>query len=227
MLKRIQQQPGFSDFSETLPLDFNPCRLANYGPVVIFVHSTVCHAVLITSAGVECIPLPQLNETVCEAQYTRFRGALQSKDAYAGPSAADSVDDMLTWLWTAAAQPIMAHLGFTKLAPGASSPRLWWVTSGWINLLPIHAAGDHRRARQTGECCTVMDLVISSYTPSVAVLHAARQTAEHMKSRTGAENASGRDIASLAGMEVTPDIKPDLPNAIRELTEVQKLLSTN
>ena len=51
---------------------------------------------------------------------------------------------------------------------GPGQPRVWWVATGSLALLPVHAAGHRDGSR------TLLDRVISSYTPTVRSLTAAR-----------------------------------------------------
>lgn len=60
----------------------------------------------------------------------------------------------------------MRHLGHTGRP--AEWPRLWWCPVGIMTFFPLHAAGNHA----TGD--TVMDRVISSYTPTIRALAHAR-----------------------------------------------------
>jgi intracellular sulfur oxidation DsrE/DsrF family protein len=50
-------------------------------------------------------------------------------------------------------------------------PRIWWCPTGPLAFLPLHAAGIYGSARQPGSCISVMDFVVSSYTPTVRSLH--------------------------------------------------------
>ncbi|MER7723089.1 CHAT domain-containing protein [Streptomyces sp. NPDC096323] len=51
---------------------------------------------------------------------------------------------------------------------GPGQPRVWWVPTGSLALLPVHAAGHRDGSR------TLLDRVISSYTPTVRSLNTAR-----------------------------------------------------
>ena len=101
----------------------------------------------------------------------------------------EDLENVLKWLWHSAAEPVLDRL---RLAgpehdedellsldhlyinrpenDGTELPRLWWVSCDWVNRLPIHAAGDHRKAAETGSPCSVMDRVVSSYCPTLRSL---------------------------------------------------------
>src|SRR5437016_4796016 len=71
---------------------------------------------------------------------------------------------LLKWLWTVAVGPILHELGFT--APPDQNevwPRVWWVRTGLLSVLPIHAAGYH----DLGPSNAAIDRVICSYSPTV------------------------------------------------------------
>jgi len=70
---------------------------------------------------------------------------------------------VLAWLRSAIGEPVLRHLGHPDPPPpGTPPPRVWWMPTGPLSLLPIHAAA--------------LDHVVSSYTPTVATLrlHRAR-----------------------------------------------------
>jgi len=95
----------------------------------------------------------------------------------------ERVDDMLLalqrWMWRTIAEPIMDELGFTDTPAGDPStwPRMWWCPTGPLTLLPLHTAG-HHVAAVDGESPprTVLDRVVSSYTPTLRALLEARRT---------------------------------------------------
>lgn len=62
-------------------------------------------------------------------------------------------------------------------------PRLWWVPTGPLTALPLHAAGPSRTTAGDG----VLDRVVSSYAPTVrSLLHARREMSSHGTRQTGA-----------------------------------------
>ena len=72
----------------------------------------------------------------------------------------------------------MDELGFADTPEGdpVAWPRLWWCPTGPLTLLPLHAAGHHAEA-VGGESPprTVLDRVVSSYTPTLRALLEARR----------------------------------------------------
>lgn len=93
-----------------------------------------------------------------------------------------AVDEMLVdlqaWMWDAIAQPVLEALGLEQMPPGSTTdwPRLWWCPTGPLTVLPLHTAGHHREST-VGDCPrTVIDRVVSSYTPTLRALLEARRS---------------------------------------------------
>ena len=83
------------------------------------------------------------------------------------------------WLWDVVAEPVLTALGRT--APPSEDepwPRIWWCPVGVMAHLPMHAAGHHEdvvgAAGPDHPRRTVLDRVVSSYTPTVRALAFAR-----------------------------------------------------
>jgi hypothetical protein len=108
-----------------------------------------------------------------------------------------TLEDMLAWLWDAVAGPVLDALGHRPVPSGGTPPRLWWVPTGLLTLLPLHAAG------RAGD--GVLDRVMSSYAPTVGTLAHARNAA----SATGPAQVT---VVALPG--------DDLPNAQRESRDI-------
>jgi hypothetical protein len=109
------------------------------------------------------------------------RGKRLLKADRAVEDAHERVDTMLcdlqVWMWQTIAEPVMDALGFTVTPNGDPEdwPRLWWCPTGPLTLLPLHTAGDHRVAVDRGPRPTVLDRVVSSYTPTLRALIEARR----------------------------------------------------
>jgi hypothetical protein len=92
--------------------------------------------------------------------------------------AQDKVDVMLTelqaWMWDTIAGPVLAELEYDGTPAGDVStwPRLWWCPTGALTVLPLHTAGYHADPVEARR--TVLDRVVSSYTPTLRALLDAR-----------------------------------------------------
>ncbi|KAK0731979.1 CHAT domain-containing protein [Lasiosphaeris hirsuta] len=203
-----------TDCTNTCPITKDEIRqAASRGPIVIINTSPLrCDAILIEYEGIRSVPLPNLRLDVIEARVGQFR-SLQSSRASAEASSrvAQEMFQILEWLWVTTAGPVLDHLGFRQEIRNTAWPRLWWMPTGALSQLPLHAAGLHR----TRPSDSVIDRAISSYTPSIkALLHT--QSLPANPDPTG-----GR--ALLVSMPKTPGCTP-LPKASEELTKVAKLL---
>lgn len=108
-----------------------------------------------------------------------------------------SIAPLLEWIWDAVAQPVLEALGFTEsIHDDGNWPRVWWIPTGILSNLPLHAARRHTEG--TGE--TVLDRVMSSYASSVKALVYARR--KHLSNSP----EPGSDRALLAAMRETPEL---------------------
>ena len=74
------------------------------------------------------------------------------------------------WLWDTLAEAVLDELGLRQVpAPGSPWSRIWWCPTGPLTLLPLHAAGYHNEVAG-GSKRTVVDRVVSSYTPTLRAL---------------------------------------------------------
>ena len=87
----------------------------------------------------------------------------------------------LFWLWTAIVEPLLPYLPSSDEYGAGGAPRVWWCPTGPLAYLPIHAAGHYaKNSRYPGEGGSwLMDLVTSSYTPTVRSLAELRRRVSH------------------------------------------------
>ena len=92
----------------------------------------------------------------------RKRLPRQGPDRAGGGGQKDLLE-VLAWLWDVVAAPVLEYLGYTApLDPDTGGRRVWWIPTGPLSALPVHAAGHHLAGTDT-----VLDRVVSSYTPTV------------------------------------------------------------
>lgn len=179
-LRDIRAQPGFGTFG--LPPTVRELAAeAVHGPVVTFtVTEHRCDALILTADRVTSLPLPGLTDDALARQVTAFHTALRGTtgrdlDPVAPAGSAQPVLlSVLEWLWDNVVGPVLDHLGLHR-TPAGRWPRVWWVPGGQLGLLPLHAAGHHRDP-DTPERRTVLDRVVSSYTPTIRSLRHARRS---------------------------------------------------
>jgi collagenase-like PrtC family protease len=186
LLQEIRADADFADFLRAPSAD----ALAGYtrgGPVVYVIAGRArCDALILTDTPdpVQAVPLTGLTDDAVFDQTNRLLNACNTASTRDLPSHTDpdalppgqqDVLDVLAWLWDTIAEPVLAQLGHA-VTPAADQPwpRLWWCPVGVLAFLPLHAAGHYAsqpgRPRQSGTSCTVPDLVVSSYTPTVRAL---------------------------------------------------------
>ncbi|MGN9909314.1 CHAT domain-containing protein [Phytohabitans sp. LJ34] len=146
-------------FAELLP------ATADETVVVVNVSRLRCDAVAVRCDGPLVVPLPELSPDGAIEQAERLLNAVAAAtDGAAGNTERlilESVlGEIMAWLWTAVAEPVLAALGATgSPEDGRPWPRIWWCPTGPLSVLPLHAAGLH--AARDGR--TVLDRAVSSY----------------------------------------------------------------
>ncbi len=208
VLAEIRGLPGFGSFG--LPPDLSDLLVeGGRGPVVVFntsVHR--CDALLITGEGVRAVPLSGMTLEALIENFRTFYDALHT------PDEAVVLPRVLSWLWDKAVDPVFAALGYDRGHDGVR--RLWWAPGGILGLLPLHAAGHHTDPRDDPDRRTVLDRVVSSYTPSVRALR-------HARTRT--TEKSLRNRALIVAMPTTPGAAGgSLPAAAAEAEVVRRLV---
>ncbi|KAM0803787.1 CHAT domain-containing protein [Usnea florida] len=227
LYKDIRQHGSLSSFGNEW--DENDLKkLAVSGPIVILnITELRSDAILISTTSLQSVPLPKASEERCREVYTQLKQLLNTLKGDNIPrdqwdTSDNSLHEVLLWLWTAIVSPILTSLGISvHERPESHKPQLWWVTSSWANLLPLHAAGDHRRAAATGNPCSVLDLTYSSYIPTIRALQEARK---RMQALTVHDAPDADDKALLVAMRTTPD-RRSLPQTKTEIDTVHSAIS--
>ncbi|CAG9998320.1 unnamed protein product [Clonostachys byssicola] len=195
LVEEIRQQRGFEGFL-LFPNESELKDAAAKGPIVIVnMGSTRSDAILITQDEITFVPLP----LVAWDQLNEFSTGGSKK-----------TEPFLQWCWDCIAEPVLNTLGF-KQPPSGKWPHVWWVLTGRLSNIPIHAAGHHSE----GGYNTVIDRVMSSYYTSVRALVYGR--------KRPAPTVPGP--ALLLAMEHTPGYQ-SLPFTSQEVDVVKKLLDS-
>ena len=178
----VRTLPGFADFQQ--PVEFAQLRrAASEGPVVIVNASRIrCDALIITLAGVQVVPLERVTWDEVLEHGDAYLHAIQRLSGYGDqdPDREEAIARLtaivttLRWLWDTIAEPVLATLGHEREPAYARWPRVWWSATGPLSMLPLHAAG-HDRPEPDGSWASVLDRVVSSYTPTLGALIRARE----------------------------------------------------
>ncbi|KAI9681366.1 MAG: hypothetical protein M1817_002649 [Caeruleum heppii] len=180
--KEIRLQPGFDRF-QLPPTAKQLMDLAEPGPIVCFnVTNYRSDAFLVTRDRIESINLPDLKESELKANVQRINGQDRlSKSSMLEKSQSNKeMRRILRWLWDVAVRPVLLKLELLTPAAASKLPRLWWVTSGYMGLVPLHAAGDYEKVNSK-ECAA--NYIVSSYIPTFKALVYAR--AREARARDG------------------------------------------
>ena len=235
LVEQVRRIPGHENFLRPPSIEAL-LPAAEDGPIVVAnISEWRCDLLLVRPTGAQSVSL-ELSAEQLSAEVATVLSSLQALDsavathieahkrarehdsvraradlqrATSGMRAAQTKADStllasLEWLWSAIAEPALDALGLT--GPGsADAPRtrMWWCPTGPLTLLPLHAAGHH-----DGSGRSVLDRVVSSYTPTVRAL------AEAKRRRT---NPPPHRFLIVGDAD-------DLPGAAREIEELLHLL---
>ncbi|MGZ2357212.1 CHAT domain-containing protein [Streptomyces sp. 372A] len=214
-LRRIRALDGFAGFALP-PSGEELLSAADLGPVVSLNVAYRGDALLLTAEGNTALELPGVTvETVID-QVNAFHVALrEAGDPHRDRVAAQhALTQVLKWLWDNITGPVLDALGHHgPPADGAPWPRVWWAPGGYLSLLPLHAAGHHDDPAEGRR--TVMDRVVSSYTPTISALRDAR--------RRQSMSAATASSALIVAMPETPGLA-GLRNVAPEAELVRDML---
>jgi hypothetical protein len=198
LVDEIRLLPGFGNFQKPLS-ERELMEAASAGPIVIInVSPFHCDAILIS---------PNLPERI-RALHLADLHLSEIRKRISDPVS----PEMLEWLWTSTARPVLDELGFRE-TPAGDWPRVWWIPTGLMSRLPLHAAGLH----STMPSETVLDRVVSSYISSIKALVYAHQNAEQKVLAKAAHQAL------LVSMRKTPKAS-DLLCAEQKVKAVDRIL---
>jgi hypothetical protein len=165
----------------TRPSPFIQLRhAATRGPVVIVnISRHGCHALLVTTNGVQVVDLPDITHDQAFEQANTLltilnRASHPEQSLFDRDRDRHALLDILDWLWDTVTGPVLASLGHTSPPISETAwPRIWWCPTGSLTMFPLHAAGHHPRNHRPDNPVstdTVPARVISSYTPSLTAL---------------------------------------------------------
>jgi tetratricopeptide (TPR) repeat protein len=227
MLKEIRSIRGLENFLGLPAEDDNFAKYAKHGPVVVVnCAGHYGHAVLVTVAGLHNLELPEFSEALAKLLYEKMQEAITRMRNQQLEEATDIYTRVLNTLWKTVALPILERLEDLAFKHDRTTnkhlPRLWWVTNGWMNLLPIHAAGDYQSCGSDGNIPdSVMDRVVSSYIPSFGSFDFAIRNAN----TRCVEQSSDSGSSMIVSMPETPDeAVPDLEFAGTETAVILPMM---
>lgn len=180
--KEIGNQPGFENLKQRLSkTDIKD--LAEEGAIVCFlVNQAGNYIIVVTKDSIRERKLEGLDEHKLDIDVLRVNGSrsIMEGDGMTIQERGKLLDEILANIWELAVRPALEELGLLRDVGSSPLPRIWWLASGPVGLLPIHAAGGPRidnvdvSRRQRGKERTD-DFVMSSYIPSLRMLREARR----------------------------------------------------
>jgi tetratricopeptide (TPR) repeat protein len=191
----IRQLPGYETFMLP-PSDDEIYKASERGPIVVINVSRLrCDALVVSDSRIQALALSGL--TLEELKYQ------MSVRSFADPQT-------LEWLWDTIASPVLDVLGITETPLLDKWPRVWWIPTGALVQMPLHAAGYHGLQFSN----SVLDRVLSSYGSSIRNI---------IRGRRDAIPTSTSDQALLVAMEHTPG-HDSLPFAMGEIDLVSETI---
>ncbi|KAL9110827.1 MAG: hypothetical protein Q9227_004627 [Pyrenula ochraceoflavens] len=173
----IRDLPGFDMFQMAPSVD-QLLELAVSGPLVCFnLTRWRSDAFIVTSTNVEVIPLPELTEQDLKANVRKIVGEDRLTNCSVTKRAANNktLRKVFKWLWQVAVKRVLEYLQFQGENGDAESlPRIWWIASGPMGLMPLHAAGSLWGTSDQNTASRA----ISSYSPTFRALAYARERAK-------------------------------------------------
>lgn len=205
LLEQIRAEDGFADFAKT-PGPEQILAQGAEGPVVYLnVSDHRSDAIIVGPAGLTTWQLQVTPREVVE-QAKKLDLALHPRNII-DPGQQEAVRDVLAWLWKDVVEPVLDAAGVAVPASGEEPSRVWWIPTGALALLPIHAAGWHAKDDDPA----LLGRVMSSYTPTIRALAVAR--------KRPAVRSTPRPL--IVAMPETPGAEP-LGNAEEEAETVQR-----
>ncbi|KAF8850410.1 hypothetical protein BDZ45DRAFT_602885 [Acephala macrosclerotiorum] len=196
---RLQDPPGF--LQQLQASDF--MKLAKFGPIVSFnITDYGSHAFIVTEERIRTLELQNLSHDAVEERVKLLADKTADPvgtDETVGPVSTNEIRNqairpILKWLWDEAVEPVLRELELISPTPPDRLPRIWWVTSGLMGLLPLHAAGSNWRSKREN----TMSHVLSSYVPTFKALKHARS--KDLKLEDGV-----KQLPLIVSMPVTPE----------------------
>ncbi|WP_329081189.1 CHAT domain-containing protein [Streptosporangium sp. NBC_01469] len=182
---------------------------ATEGPVVVLnVSGHRCDAIAVTTDGLLVIRLPGLDRAAATERARRFLTELTTayRPLRDRLGREQSLAETLGWLWEVVVGPVLEALR-PHLSATGGMPRVWWMPTGPLSVLPLHAAGWLPEI-------SAINSVVSSYTATIGALTRARS----------ATPVDGPDSALIV-LPRHAESPMRMPGAEREALTIARLLA--
>ncbi|MFI7107053.1 CHAT domain-containing protein [Nonomuraea sp. NPDC050227] len=207
LVEEARALPGMAGFLRP-PVVGDLLQAAAEGPVVVLnVSGHRCDAIAVTTDGLLVIGLPGLDRAAATERARRFLTELTTayRPLRDRLGREQSLAETLGWLAEVVVGPVLEALR-PHLSAAEGMPRVWWVPTGPLSVLPLHAAGWLPET-------SAIDSVVSSYTATIGALTRSRSAAP-----------AGRPGSALVVLPQSAESPMRMPGAEREALTVARLL---
>jgi len=153
--------------------------------VVVNITDIKSDAFIVTSQGINVVPLPEIDENaLSDRNLVIQHGLCRLSDDMASTTCAATMIDTLKLLWKWLVHPVLKAVGRGNLHPqDGSTPwsHVCWIPTGVLCLYPIHAAGPYKISKPHD--AGTMSRVVSSYAPSLKLLYKTYMSVLRQQSR--------------------------------------------
>lgn len=229
--KEITSLDGFHDFDQPFS-NGDMEELACTGNIVVF-NSSYSSAnpeplqAFVVKAGrharVQVIELRDMNLQEAKRMADRLAGPKRLAKAKGGRPRIKANEELrliLETTWTSVVQPILRELDLLSSPPSGTDdlPRVFWITSGVMSMLPLHAAGVYDNKGRSDQNATMY--CVSSYAATVQALSMAYK----QKQRKKAFSVDPQLL--LVAMPKTHG-QTDLPDVEEQISRVGEIMCRN
>jgi hypothetical protein len=181
-LDKVEQEirglPSFANF-QLAPSGEQCMQMAQDGPIVYFnVTELRSDAILITASSISSMDLMELKYADLESNAKMLIGDDRITSSNYLSSKAERnklLLRVLQWLWDTAVKPVLDRLGLLEQGGSRQSlPRVYWVASGAMGMMPMHAAGCHDPQSMENS----ISHVVSTYVTTLKALAQSRDAAK-------------------------------------------------
>ncbi|CAE6411051.1 unnamed protein product [Rhizoctonia solani] len=216
LLAKVRKVPGFEEFLRPKRKEHLIDASKNGPVVVINVGETQGDALILVpnSSEIAHVPLQRISRSKALSLRVQFRPLLRDKGLLSrgtrgikpyGYNPRVMFEKVLATLWIDVVEPVINFLGIRNELTNGGLPHVTWCTTGDLAGLPLHAAGLYDNSQPDA-----LDLIISSYTPTISALLASFP------------NLSSKFSGILTvGQEHTPGF-PRISNTITELAVIKE-----
>lgn len=189
IVRRIRAMPDFESFLMAPDLGELAAQACSGAIILPFSSASGSGALILDGERPDLVRAMSLDFTEADAfgQVERMLNAIdQTARGENADAARAELNSVLAWIWDSITEPILTSLGHVGTpADGPSWPRVWWCPVGVLGYLPLHAGGYHQdKAAGLASPRTVLDRVVSSYTPTIRALAYSRSQPDPAENTT-------------------------------------------